>query len=82
VRFTVAIFAAGLHGRLLFAIVVWGAMSLPIILESALFIRASSSVNSLIGSRPRSWLASSQVVGCDRNLSRVKIIGDRPEWHD
>ncbi len=39
VRFNVAIFAAGLHGRLLFAIAIWGAMSLPIILESALFIR-------------------------------------------
>ena len=39
VRFNVAIFAAGLHGSLLFAIAIWGAMSLPIILESALFIR-------------------------------------------
>ena len=39
VRFSVAIFAAGLHGSLLFAIAIWGAMSLPIILESALFIR-------------------------------------------
>jgi len=39
VRFNVAIFTAGLHGSLLFAIAIWGAMSLPIILESALFIR-------------------------------------------
>ena len=39
VCFNVAIFAAGLHGSLLFAIAIWGALSLPIILESALFIR-------------------------------------------
>jgi len=38
VRFSVAIFAAGLHGSLLFAIAIWGVMSLPIILDSALFI--------------------------------------------
>jgi hypothetical protein len=38
VRFNVAIFAAGLHGSLLFAIAIWGAVSLPTILESALFI--------------------------------------------
>jgi hypothetical protein len=39
VRFNVAIFASGFCGSLLFAICIWGAMALPIILEAAIFIK-------------------------------------------
>jgi len=39
VRFNVGIFGTGLQGALYFAICIWGALSLPIILESAVFIR-------------------------------------------
>jgi hypothetical protein len=38
-RFNVAVFAGGLCGSVLFALSLWGAVALPIILESALFIR-------------------------------------------
>jgi len=38
-RFKVAVFAGGLGGSVLFAISLWGAVTLPMILESALFIR-------------------------------------------
>jgi len=39
VRFNITFFAAGIIGGIRFALCIWGAMSLPIILESALFIR-------------------------------------------
>jgi hypothetical protein len=39
VRFNVAMFASGLLGSVIFAICIWGATVLPVILESALFIR-------------------------------------------
>jgi hypothetical protein len=39
VRFEVGIFAHGFLGSLSFAICIWGAMELPILLESAVFIR-------------------------------------------
>lgn len=39
VRFNVAIFASGFLGSVLFAICIWGAMALPIIVESAVFVR-------------------------------------------
>ncbi len=39
VRFRVAIFATGFAGSLYFAICVWGALALPVLLESAIFIR-------------------------------------------
>lgn len=39
VRFNVAFFALGLRGSIYFAICVWGALALPIFVESALFIR-------------------------------------------
>jgi hypothetical protein len=39
VRFNVGISPVGLAGSIRFALCIWGAISLPIILESALFIR-------------------------------------------
>ena len=39
VRFHVASFAAGMAGSLRFAVCLWGAISLPTILESAIFVR-------------------------------------------
>jgi hypothetical protein len=39
VRFNVAIFASGFLGSVLFAICIWAALALPIILESAVFVR-------------------------------------------
>ena len=39
VRFNVATFLPGLAGSLRFALCIWGAISLPVILESALFVR-------------------------------------------
>jgi hypothetical protein len=39
VRFNVAFFAAGLAGSLRFAVCLWGAISLPMILGLALFVR-------------------------------------------
>jgi hypothetical protein len=38
-RFNVGGFSVGLAGSIRFALCIWGAISLPIILESALFIR-------------------------------------------
>jgi hypothetical protein len=38
-RFNVAVFVGGFCGSVLFAIALWGAVALPMILESALFIR-------------------------------------------
>jgi hypothetical protein len=38
-RFNVGSFSVGLAGSIRFALCIWGAISLPIILESALFIR-------------------------------------------
>jgi hypothetical protein len=65
VRFNVAIFAAGLCGSLLFAFAIWGAMSLPIILESALFVRLHPFV--VLG-QLLDWLTTSllacAVTGC------------------
>ena len=39
VRFSVGTFLPGLVGSVRFALCIWGAISLPVILESALFIR-------------------------------------------
>ncbi len=39
VRFKVGIFAVGLQGSFYFAICIWGALALPILLESAIFVR-------------------------------------------
>src|ERR1700704_2730147 len=39
VRFNVAMFAQGFLGSVLFGICIWGATALPLILESALFVR-------------------------------------------
>ena len=39
VRFNIAFFGAGVAGSLRFALCIWGAISLPIVLESALFVR-------------------------------------------
>jgi hypothetical protein len=39
VRFKVGIFAIGFQGSLYFAICIWGALALPILLESAVFVR-------------------------------------------
>jgi len=39
IRFNVGIFGPGLAGSTRFALTIWGAISLPIIVESALFIR-------------------------------------------
>jgi hypothetical protein len=39
VRFNVSIFSGGLRGRVLFAFCLWGAVALPMVVESALFIR-------------------------------------------
>ena len=39
VRFNVAVFAIGFRGVLYFAVCIWGVLALPILLESALFIR-------------------------------------------
>ena|ERR1700676_2053032 len=39
VRFNVAMFASGFFGSVLFAICIWGAIALPIIVESAVFVR-------------------------------------------
>ena len=38
VRFNIAIFAIGFQGALLFAIAIWLALALPILLESAVYI--------------------------------------------
>ena len=39
VRFNVAVFAIGYCGSFRFALCLWGALAMPILLESALFIR-------------------------------------------
>ena len=39
VRFRVGIFAVGFQGSFYFAICIWGAQMLPILLESAIFVR-------------------------------------------
>jgi hypothetical protein len=59
VRFNVAFFAAGMAGSLRFAVCLWGAMSLPIILESALFVRLHPLV--VLGEL-LDWLTTSVVV--------------------
>jgi hypothetical protein len=38
-RFKVGIFAIGFQGSFYFAICIWGALALPILLESAIFVR-------------------------------------------
>ena len=39
VRFNVGIFAVGFQGSFYFAICIWGALALPILLECAVFVR-------------------------------------------
>jgi hypothetical protein len=55
-RFNVAVFARGLCGSVLFAISLWGAVTLPMILESALFIRIHPLV---VFGRVLDWLTTS-----------------------
>ncbi len=60
VRFNVAMFASGLLGSVIFAICIWGATVLPVILESALFVRLHPLVvvGRLLDSLTTSFLAS------------------------
>jgi hypothetical protein len=60
VLFKVGIFAHGLQGSLSFAIGIWGAMALPILLESAVFIRLHRLV--VVG-QLLDWLTTS-VLAC------------------
>jgi hypothetical protein len=39
VRFQMGLFASGVQGSLSFAVCIWGALALPILLQSAIFIR-------------------------------------------
>jgi hypothetical protein len=59
VRFNVAFFAAGMAGSLRFALCLWGAISLPTILESAIFVRLHPLV--VLGEL-LDWLTTSVVV--------------------
>jgi len=56
VRFKVGIFAVGFQGIFYFAICIWGALALPILLESAIFVRLDRLV--VIG-RLLDWLTTS-----------------------
>jgi hypothetical protein len=56
VRFNVGIFAVGFQGSFYFAICIWGALALPILLESAVFVRLHRLV--VIG-RLLDWLTTS-----------------------
>jgi hypothetical protein len=60
VRFKVGIFAVGLEGSFYFAICIWGALALPILLESAIFVRLHRFV--VVG-RLLDWLTTS-VLAC------------------
>ena len=60
VRFKVGIFAVGFQGIFYFAICIWGALALPILLESAIFVRLDRLV--VIG-RLLDWLTTS-VLAC------------------
>jgi hypothetical protein len=55
VRFKVGIFAVGFQGSFYFAICIWGALALPILLESAIFVRLH---------RPTSRLATTSMLAC------------------
>jgi len=59
VRFNVAFFATGMAGSLRFAACLWGAISLPTILESAIFVRLHPLV--VLGEL-LDWLTTSVVV--------------------
>jgi hypothetical protein len=59
-RFDIAFFGAGLVGSLRFALCIWGAISLPMILESAIFIRLHPMV--VLG-QLLDWLTTS-VLAC------------------
>lgn len=59
VRFKVGIFAVGLQGSIYFAICIWGALALPILLESATFIRLNRFV--VIG-QLLDWLTTSALA--------------------
>ncbi len=60
VRFKVGVFAVGFQGSLYFAICIWGALALPILVESAVFIRLHRLV---VISRLLDWLTTS-VLAC------------------
>jgi hypothetical protein len=60
IRFNVAVFAAGVGAHLRFALCIWGAISLPILLESAVFIRLHPLV--VLG-QLLDWLSTS-VLAC------------------
>ena len=60
VRFKVGIFAVEFQGSFYFAICIWGALALPILLESAIFVRLHRLV--VLG-RLLDWLTTS-VLAC------------------
>ena len=60
VRFNVGIFALGFHGALLFAIAIWLALALPILLELAIYINLHPLV--VVG-QFTTWLSTS-VLAC------------------
>ena len=60
VRFKVGIFAVGFQGSFYFAICIWGALALPILLESAIFVCLHRLV--VLG-RLLDWLTTS-VLAC------------------
>jgi len=60
VRFKVGTFAVGFQGSFYFAICIWGALALPILLESAIFVRLHRLV--VLG-RLLDWLTTS-VLAC------------------
>lgn len=60
VRFKVGIFAVGFQGSFYFAIYIWGALALPILLESAIFVRLHRLV---VNGRLLDWLTNS-VLAC------------------
>src|SRR5260370_30490881 len=63
VRFKVGIFAVGFQGSCYFAICIWGALALPILLESAIFVRLHRlvAICPLLDSLTTSWLASASI---------------------
>ena len=60
VRFKVGTFSIGFQGSFYFAICIWGALALPILLESAIFVRLHRLV--VLG-RLLDWLTTS-VLAC------------------
>ena len=59
VRFNVGIFSGGLRGSFLFASCLWGAVALPMVVESALFVRIHRLV--VVG-RLLDWLVTAMLA--------------------